>query len=136
MNVEFLDPEPNGLAELLGELIRANLEHHPERVELLKRADVDITVPDAEVSVTVRVAPDRVTIGNGHSIGGSHLHVRADSLALVEFSSVPLRFGFPDPLTRGGRRVLGMVLRREIVIDGLVFHPGKLSRLSRLLSVV
>jgi hypothetical protein len=62
--------------------------------------------------------------------------VRAGSDALLLLSSVPLRLGFPDPLTPAGRRVFGKLLRREIVVSGLLLHPGKLRRLSRLLSVV
>jgi hypothetical protein len=88
------------------------------------------------VSVSIGVSPERVSIGNGHSDGVSHLHVTAASHSLIELSSVPLRLGMPDPLTRGGRRVLAKLVRREIRIDGLLLHPGKLTRLSKLLSVV
>lgn len=135
MRVEYLDAEPNGLAAVLGGLIEANLARHPHRTELLKPAVIDITAPDAEVSVTVRVSAGEVAIGNGRSDGTPHLHVRADSYALLLLSSVPLRLGLPDPFTGPGRDILGKLLKREIRIDGLALHPGKLARLSKLLSV-
>lgn len=135
MKVEFADPEPNGLASMLGALIEANLDRHPQRAVLLKPAVIDLTTPDAGVSVSIKIEPDLVTIASGHSDGGSHVHVRADSHDLLQLSSVPLRFGMPDPFTSAGRRILGKLLQREIRIDGLLLHPGKLIRLSRLLSV-
>jgi len=135
VKVEFSDPEPNGLAALIGALIETNLARHPHRAALLKPAVIDLTAPDAGVSVSIDITPGLVSIGSGGSDGASHVHVRADSHSLLELSSVPLRLGLPDPLTSEGRHVLGKLLRREIRIDGLLLHPGKLTRLSRLLSV-
>jgi hypothetical protein len=135
VRVEYLDAEPNGLVAMLGSLIEANLARHPHRKELLKPAVIAITAPDAEVAATIRVSPGEVAIGNGLRSGASHLRVRADSHALLLLSSVPLRLGLPDPFTRAGRDVLGRLLRCEIRIDGLALHPGKLARLSKLLSV-
>lgn len=135
MRVVYLDAEPNGLAAMLGGLMEANLARHPHRAELLKPAVIDISAPDADVSVTIQLSPGEVAIGNGLSSGTSHLRVRADSHALLMLSSVPLRLGLPDPLTGPGRDVLGRFLRREIRVDGLALHPGKLARLSKLLSV-
>ena len=36
--VTYADPEPNGLASMLGGLIEANLTAHPERTALLAKA--------------------------------------------------------------------------------------------------
>jgi hypothetical protein len=136
VRVVYLDDEPNGLAALLGGLIEANVARHPERLELLKPAVIDLSACDADVSVTVHLSPGEVAVGNGVSSGTSHLHVRADSHALLLLASVPLRIGLPDPLSKPGRQVLGKLLRREIRVDRLFLHPGKLARFSKLLSVV
>ncbi len=137
MIVRFADPEPNGLAWMLGRLIEANLERHPGRRSLLKPAVIDLEAPDAEVAASVLLAPGGVTVANHLGANGRpHVRVRAGSDALLLLASVPLRLGFPDPLTPAGRRVFGKLLRGEIVVSGLVRHPGKLRRLSRLLSVV
>lgn len=136
MKVEYSNPEPNGLAAMLGGLIEANLGRHPDRRSLLKPAVIELTAPDAGVSVSLALSPDRVVVSNGSAPGRRpHVRIRAESDALLALSSVPLRFGLPDPLTREGRRVLGDVLRGRIRIAGLLLHTRSLTRLSKLLSV-
>jgi hypothetical protein len=132
--VEYADEEPNGLAAMLGGLVEANLEQHPEREALLKPAVIGITAPDAGVSITLQIAPGRVGVANGLQ-GKPHLLVRADSDTLIELSSVPLRFGLPDNMTKEGRTVTGSMLKGRIKVKGLTRHPGKLARLNKLLSV-
>ena len=132
--VEYLDTEPNGLAAMLGGLIEGNLSHHPERERLLQRAVVGITAPDAGVSVTIQIAPGRVALWNGLH-GRPDLHVRAESDTLIELSSVPLRFGLPDPASEEGREVTRKLLKGEIEVRGMYTNLGRLSRLNRLLSV-
>lgn len=136
MNVEYSDPEPNGLAAMLGGLIEANLERHPDRRSLLKPAVIELTAPDAGVSVSLDLSPGRVVVSNGSAQGRRpHVRVRAGSDALLSLSTVPLRIGLPDPFTLEGRRVLGDVVRGRIRIAGLFLHPRRLARLSKLLSV-
>jgi hypothetical protein len=132
--VEYTDEEPNGLATMLRGLIEANLEAHPDRAALLKPAVIGITAPDAEVSVTITMAPGRVAMANGIQ-GRPHLFVRADSDTLIELSSVPLRFGLPDNMTPGGREVTGKLMKGTIKVRGMYRHVGKLARLNKLLSV-
>ena len=134
--VEYLDVEPNGIASMLGGLIEANLEQHPERQSLLRRPmAIAITAPDAEVSVTIRLAPGRVTVANGVAGPPPELHVRADSGTLVELSSVPLSLGLPDLMKKGGREVNRKILKGEIKVRGMFRHLGKLARFNKLLSV-
>jgi hypothetical protein len=132
--VEYVDEEPNGLAAMLGGLIEANLRQHPEREALLRPAVVGITAPDADVSVTLQIAPGRVGVANGLQ-GKPHLLVTTDSDTLIELSSVPLRFGLPDSLTKGGRAVNAKLFRGTIKVHGMTRHLGKLARLNKLLSV-
>jgi hypothetical protein len=132
--VAFVDEEPNGLADMLGGLIEANLAQHPERRALLKPAVVGITAPDAGVSVTLSIAPGRVRVANGLQ-GKPDLLVRSDSDALLGLSTVPLRFGLPDAFTREGRDVTEKLLRGEVKLRGMARHLGALTRLNRLLSV-
>lgn len=136
VRVVFADEAPNGLATMIGGLIEANLAHHPQRAELLREAVIDLEAVDAEVAVSIRLAPGSVTIANGRSNPGADLRLRADSMSLVELAGMPLRLGFPDALHREGRRVVRQIASRRIRIDGMLRHPGMLSRLARLLSVV
>jgi hypothetical protein len=133
--VEYLDDEPNGLASMIGGLIEANLAAHQGRARLLRpRAAVGIVAVDAGVALTLRLAPDRVSVANGLS-GKPQVVIRASSETLTELSSVPLRFGFPDIMTPEGRAATRKLLRGELKVQGLWVHPGIVSRLNRLLSV-
>jgi hypothetical protein len=133
--VEYLDDEPNGIAMMLGGLIEANLAQHTEREALLKPMAVAITAPDAGVSVTIRLAPGRVTVANGVAGSPPDLHVRADSTTLVELSSVPLSLGLPDLMKKEGREVNRRLLKGEIKVKGMMRNLGKLARFNKLLSV-
>jgi hypothetical protein len=133
--VQYLDEEPNGLAVMIGGLIEANLAAHPEREKLLRpRAAIGIIAADAGVALTLRLAPGRVSVGNGLS-GKPQVVIRATSETLTELSSVPLRFGFPDAMTPEGRTATRKLFRGELKVKGLALHPGIVSRLNRLLSV-
>jgi hypothetical protein len=135
VEVAYLDEEPNGLASMIGGLIEANLAAHPERAKLLRpRAAIGIVAADASVALTLRLAPGRVTVGNGLS-GNPQVVIRASSETLTELSSVPLRFGFPDATTPEGRAAARKLFRGELKVQGLWLHPGIASRLNRLLSV-
>ena len=134
MSVVLVDREPSGLATMLAGLIEQNLERDPARRELLHPVLVSIAAPDAGVSVTVRIAPERVEIADGAD-PTAELAITADSTALLALTSAPLRFGLPDPLRAGGRAVLRDVLARRVRIRGMLTHPRVLARVSSLLSV-
>lgn len=132
--VDYLDEEPNGIAAMIGGLIEGNLRNHPERARLLRPATIGIVATDAEASLTLRLAPGRVTVANGLR-GRPQVVVRTDSVALTELSSVPLRLGFPDATTAEGRAATRKLLRGELKVRGLLTRPDIVSRLNRLLSV-
>jgi hypothetical protein len=134
--VEYPDQEPNGLASMLGGLIEGNLAAHPELEKLLARpATYAIVAPDVDVAVSIRLIPGRVTVRNG-VVGRPDVKVTTDSETLVELSSVPLKFGLPDLMTKAGREVNKKLLKGRLKVKGLLLHPGKLGRLNKLLSVV
>jgi hypothetical protein len=132
--VEYADEEPNGLASIIGGLIEGNLEQHPEREALLKPAVIGITAPDVGVSITLQIAPGRVGVANGLQ-GKPHLLVQANSDTLIELSTVPLRFGLPDNMTKDGRAVTDSLLKGRIKVKGMTRHVSKLARLNKLLTV-
>ncbi|MGZ4124236.1 MAG: hypothetical protein ACXVQU_01600 [Actinomycetota bacterium] len=136
MSVTLEDDEPNGLASMLAGLIEANLQRHPSRGALLREAVFDLSAPDAGVAATIETRAGSVRVRNGVHPDGAHISVEASSAELLLLASVPLRGGFPDALTHEGRTVVRHVLAGRIRIRGLLRHPGRLSRLARLLSVV
>lgn len=133
--VAYADAEPNGLAAMVGGLIEANLAHHPARARLLRRAVIDLVALDADVAVSIAIGHDDIRVANGLADGRADVRVTTDSLSLVELAGAPLRFGFPDVFHPEGRVVVRKILERQIRIEGLLRHPLRLSRITRLLSV-
>jgi hypothetical protein len=132
--VAYPDAEPSGLATMVGGLIDQNLERDPSRRRLLRPTVATITVPDAGVAITLHLGPNVVEVRDGAD-ADPHVAIVADSDRLLELTSAPLRFGFPDPLDRRGRAVLRDVVRGRVRIGGMMRHPRRLARLSSLLSV-
>jgi hypothetical protein len=135
VKVQYPDPEPNGLATMLGGLIEANLNTHRERATLLqKRATFAIVAPDVDVAVSIRLYRGTVTVRNG-VIGRPDVMIRANSDDLIGMSAVPLRWGLPDLRTKEGREINGKLVKGRLKVEGLLTHPGKLARLNKLMSV-
>jgi hypothetical protein len=127
-------PEPSGLASMVAELIEQNLARDPDRRALLRRSVVVLDAPDADVTVFLRIAPEVVRVGDG-DVPDAHLRIRADSGDLLGLTTAPLRFGLPDLLTPEGRAILGDLIGGRVRIRGLLRHPLRLARLTKLLSV-
>lgn len=134
MSVVYGDPEPSGLAEIVGELIRQNLERDPGRRGHLTPLVASIAVPDADVGVTIRIGQRDVRVVNGIA-ADAHLRMRARSDALVRLTTAPLLLGFPDPFRAEGRRAIADLLAGRVRVVGLLRHPVRTARLSALLSV-
>lgn len=133
--VSFADAEPNGLANLVGRLLEANLATHPERRRLLGPSVVELAATDAGVSITVRLGRDRAEVANGGSATIAHVSVEGHGQDLIDLAVVPLRMGLPDLLHRSGRAVVRRILGPDVRISGMLRHPVRMSRFLRLLSV-
>ena len=131
--VVYADGSPSGLSRMLGELIRQNLAREPGRMRLLRPAVFAVEAPDAKVAVTLIVGIGGVRVAEGVD-GAAHVRVRADSARLLAIAGAPLRFGYPDVLSRRGRDVLADILRGRVRIGGLLRHPVLVARLTCLLS--
>ncbi len=135
MTVAFDDEEPNGLADLLGGLIRVNLARRPRLRSLLRASVVQLAASDADTIATIRIGGGGVRVSNGPAPVRPHLRVTATSADLLELSSAPLRLGLPDPFRPEGRAVIRRLANRDVRVSGMLRHPVRLSRLTRLLSV-
>ena len=137
MTVRFADAEPNGLADLVGRLIETNLEAEPDRRALLRDTVVLLTASDAATEATVAVSSSGVAVSNGPPAGRRpHLVIVSEAYDLIELAGAPLRFGFPDALHPRGRAVIRRIATRRVRVSGMLCHPIRLSRFTRLLSVV
>jgi hypothetical protein len=132
-SVTYADPEPNGLASMLGTLIEQNLARDPGRADALRPATVSLRASDAGVAATLRIGRGGVEVVNGCD-PAADLVVITDGERMLRLAAVPLRSGVPDPLTASGREVVGSLLRGRLLVRGLARHPAMLRRLQRLLS--
>lgn len=134
MKVTVVGPEPSGLASMVAELIEQNLSRDPARRGLLRPSVAVLDASDADVTVFLRITPEDVRVGDGN-VPDAHLSIRAQSGRLLDLTTTPLRFGLPDVLSREGRAIVGDLLGRRLRIRGLLRHPLRLARLTKLLSV-
>jgi hypothetical protein len=133
--ITYADPEPNGLANLVGRLLEANLEADPRRRRLLRPSVVGLDATDADVSVTVRLERARAEVANGGPGLGGHVTVEGHAQDLLELAAAPLRLGLPDVFRRHGRAVVRRIISRDVRVSGMFRHPIRMSRFLRLLSV-
>ena len=136
MTVRFADPEPNGLADLVGRLIETNLEADPDRRSLLHDTVVRLRASDAATEATITLSITGVAVSNGRVDRRPHLILVAEAYDLIELAGAPLRFGLPDALHPRGRAVIRRIATGRVRVSGMLRHPIRLSRFTRLLSVV
>jgi hypothetical protein len=134
VNVTVVSPEPSGLASMVADLIEQNLARDPARRALLLPTVAVLDAPDADVTVFLRIRRDGVRVGDG-DVPDAHVRIRLDSGRLLDLTTAPLRFGLPDALSPEGRAIVRDLLLRRIRIRGLLRHPLRLARLTKLLSV-
>ena len=134
MTITVVGGEPSGLASMVADLIEQNLARDPARRALLRGSVAVLDAPDADVTVFVRIDRDGVRVGDG-DVPDAHLRIRSDSGRLLDLTTAPLRWGLPDLLRPEGRAIVGDLLRGRFRIQGLLLHPLRLVRLTKLLSV-
>lgn len=127
-------PDAVGLALMLADLVRGNLEREPERARLLAdHGKVNITVEDAEVEVGLVFGGGMLSVGS--PLPDADRGFRCDSDVLMSLTSVPLRFGMPDQLTKQGRQVSRWLMNRTLRVRGIPRHLKLMIRLQRLFNV-
>jgi hypothetical protein len=126
----------NGLANMVADLIRANVVSSPYKARVFSRlqGSVGLSATDAEVSLTLVFSRGSCVIRDGIApgIGAS---VTTDSESIIEMSNVNLVGGLPFLFDAAGRGIARKVLGGSIRIRGLVRHPVTLMRLAIVLSV-
>jgi hypothetical protein len=136
--------EDNGLAGMLADLVRQNLEAKPQ-----KRGDFDalsgsfsIVAEDAEVALTLRFDRGKLTIYDG-IVGIPDVTIRGSSDTIMALSNMPLlgKLGLPvpDPRDKAGvavaRGVMDAMRNGSFHVYGMFFHLPMLMRLTRVMSV-
>ncbi len=126
----------NGLANMVAELLRANVETSIRKraVFLRMKGSVGLIATDAEVKVTLVFNRGRCVVHDG-ILEGTGVTVTADSDSILELSNVRLVGGLPFYFDKAGRAVVSKVFGGVIRIRGLLRHPVTLTRLGIVLSV-
>lgn len=93
-----------------------------------------LAAPDADVAVHVRIGRGEVRLGDG-DVEDAHVRIQAVSDRLLSLATIPTRLGLPDLARPEGREMVRDLLAGRLRIRGLVRHPVRLARLTRLLSV-
>jgi hypothetical protein len=130
------DAEHVGLAGMLADLIRQNVEQNPgKRTDFEKlRTIVYIHVRDAEVATTL-VFDGGSLVVHGGAYGEADIRISGDAESILALCMVKIIRGMPHPLHRHNRAIVRRILRGEIRIEGIPRSPGQLLRFTRLMTV-
>ena len=136
--------EANGLAVMLSDLLRQNLDSKPHKMRDLNAITgrIAIVAEDAEVAMTLRFDHGDLTVYDG-VVGVPDVVVRASSDVIIALSNVPLtrRFGLPLPAARDreGRKTMGEVLKAmrtgALDVKGAARNAAMMLHLTRIMSV-
>jgi hypothetical protein len=137
--------DENGLASMLAELVRQNLDAKPH-----KKSDFDaiggrvsIVADDADVALTMCFERGgKLTIHDG-IVGIPDITIRGPSDAIMALSNMPLAtplgLPIPDPRdkesVRSVRTVLGAMTQGKLHVYGMAFHLPLVMKLTRVMSV-
>ncbi len=137
--------EDNGLAHMLCDLVRQNLEAKPHKkgdFEALE-GNVSIVADDADVALTMRFeSGGKLRIHDG-IVGIPDVTIRGPSDAVLALSNMPLatRLGLPipDPRDREAvktvKTVMGAMRDGKLHVYGMAFHLPLVMRLTKVMSI-
>ena len=136
--IEGTEEETAGIASILADLIRGNLERWPERGRVLDRLEgiVSVTAGEGEeaVSATLLFGRGCLRVRPGAD-PAARVRVCGTFDAILGLTRVPMAGAFPHPFHEGTRAFLRQWRRGEIRITGLWRGIRLLLGLQRLVSV-
>ena len=136
--------ENNGLASMLSDLVRQNLEAKPHKVPDFEALDgvVAIVADDADVCLTLEFRRGRLTIHDG-IVGIPDVAIRGTSDMIMALSNMPLTrllgLPLPDPRDKEqvaiSQSVMTAMRAGQFKMHGALLHPGLVMRLTRVISI-
>ncbi|MBI3354999.1 MAG: hypothetical protein HY034_08965 [Nitrospirae bacterium] len=129
--------EENGLANILFDLIRQNIERRPEKINDLQRLNttVSLSANDIDVAVLLRFQNGQLII-DGNISEEPEIKIITDSETILDLSRIKIIGGLPYYFDETGRGIIKKLLSGRLKIRGLFAHLIKLTRLTRIMSVV
>lgn len=129
--------EEVGLAVMVGDLLRQNIEAKPSKKKYLNKLNrnVSINASDAGVGITLRFSKGKLTI-SGSAEKDAHVKIITDSQTILDLSAIRIICGIPWFFDSQGLKVVKKLLTGELKIHGLVAHFLTILNLMKLFSVM
>ena len=125
-----------GLAEIMFNLIRQNLEQKPHRLLSFKalNSNVVIVARDIDITITLAFKMGELTIYNG-IVGKPDLKIIADHDTILGLTLINICMGLPNYFDRAGRNILEKLIFGNLKIEGMLKYPLQLIHLTKIFSV-
>jgi len=126
-----------GLAEMLFNLIRQNLEQNPEKIKDFNSLDAKVVIEaqDIQILIGLEFKQGALTVSEGTSLQPD-LHIITDSATILDLCLLKIKFGLPYFFDANGFKVFKKLLTRKLIIKGLFHHFSTLVKLTELFSVI
>jgi hypothetical protein len=126
-----------GLAVMLSDLIRQNLEQNPGKKRDFNSLDANIVIEaqDIQILIGLEFKQGRLAVSKGFSIKPD-LHILTDSTTILDLCLIKIKFGLPYFFDGNGFKVLKKLLARKLIIKGLLSHFFVLVKLTKVFSVI
>ena len=126
-----------GLAEMMFNLIRQNLEENPEKIKCFNSLDAKVMIEarDIQIVIGLEFEQGRLTVSRGFS-PKPDLHIITDSATILALCLLKIKFGLPYFFDTNGFLVFKKLLTRKLIIKGLLSHFPALVKLTKVFSVV
>ena len=130
------DAEESGLATMIADLMRDNLEASAYKTKVfnMMKGVVTVEATDAEVRATLVFDRGRCVVHDGVP-RMPDLWVVTDSETVLELSLVRIVHGMPNFFDETGRAVLNKMISGQVHVEGAHRHPILLFQLTIVLSV-
>jgi len=125
-----------GLAEMLYNLLRQNLEQKPQKVSSFEALDSNVVMVarDIDITITLSFKRGKLKIYDG-VVGNADLKIIADHDAILDLSLINIFLGLPNYFDKVGRSILKKLFLGSLRIEGLLKHPLQLTHLTKVFSV-
>jgi len=124
------------MAEMMGGLLRANIERSPAKAAIFRALHtvVGIHIEDIEVSITLEFLGGNLLIHEGIA-RPPHITIRTESGTVMDLSTVAIRFGLPYLFDENGRKILENVRNGKIRMFAMPWNLLDVIRLTRVMSI-
>lgn len=128
--------EDGGMATMIADIIKGNLVEKPHRENDFNalKGNIYMQAEDAEVDMTLVFNKGNLAVHSG-KVGQPKISIVTDSATLLDLANIDVKFGLPYYLDATGRGVIAKLVTGKLKIKGLITHPIKLTRFTKLMSV-